>query len=138
MPLTKQRCKMKKRTVSRTVWLHWLPGRKRQLKLFNFTISFRMRELCRFDSFLCDVVYFPWNSNLTLKDNIPADGVLLSRISAGKKSKVVTIDLGNSLFTELEGKNQEEKKRENATEEDRRKRKEMHNERIKNFYLRYS
>lgn len=60
-----------------------------------------MRELCRFDSFLRDVVYFPRNSNLTLKGNIPADGVLLSRIPAGKKSKVVTIDLGNSLFTKL-------------------------------------
>ncbi|CAD1469592.1 unnamed protein product, partial [Heterotrigona itama] len=51
--------------------------------------------------------------NLTPKGNIPADGVLLSRIPAGKKSKVVTIDLGNSLFTELaEGRNQEEKKKE--------------------------
>ena len=71
-----------------------------------------MRELCRFDSFLRNVVYFPRNSNLTPKGNIPADGVLLSRIPAGKKSKVVTIDLGNSLFTELaEGRYQGEEKR---------------------------
>lgn len=101
-----------KRAVRRTVWLHRLSGRERQLKLFNFTISFRMRELCRFDSFLHDVVYFPRNSNLTQKGNILADGVLLSKIPAGKKSKVVTIDLGNSLFTELaEGRYQGEKKR---------------------------
>ncbi|KOX79101.1 hypothetical protein WN51_09911 [Melipona quadrifasciata] len=104
-------------------------GRERQLKLFNFTISFRMRELCRFDSFLCDV-YFPRNSNLTLKGNIPADGVLLSRIPAGKKSKVVTIDLGNSLFTELTESRNQGRKRENTTEEGRRKKKEMHDEGI--------
>lgn len=76
-----------------------------------------MRQLSRFHSFPRDVVYFPRNGNPTRKGNIAADGVPLAGSPAGKKSKVVTIDLGDSLFTELaEGRSREEKRSDSSEE----------------------
>lgn len=58
-----------------------------RLKPLDLTIFFRTRELCRFDSFLRDVVYLRRNGNLTRNGNIPVDGVLHARIPSRKEEQ---------------------------------------------------
>lgn len=62
-------------------------ARAGRLKPLDLTVFFRMRELCRFDSFLRDVVYLPRNGKLTRNGNIPVDGVPHARIPARKEKQ---------------------------------------------------
>lgn len=73
-------------------------------QLKPFFLRFELRQLHRSDTFSRDIVYFPWNgNNLAPKDNIRCEMACCFQDTRRKEKQesCCTIDLGDSLFTEL-------------------------------------